>query len=69
MSSENYEEEAEACRRASDAAEAERRKAEVGMAPYGSDEYCRNAAYILRAYKQPNSRTSEIIEELKRRGY
>jgi hypothetical protein len=39
------------------------------MAPYGSDEYCRNAAYILRAYKQPNSRTSEIIEELKRRGY
>ena len=30
--------------------DAERRKAEVGMAPYGSAEYRRNAAYILGAY-------------------
>ena len=32
--------------------EAERRKKEVGTAPYGTVEYWRNAAYILGAYAE-----------------
>ncbi len=54
---------------AEDAREAERRKEEVGMAEPGTDEYNRNAAYILDAYRQPNDETQEKIEELRRRGY
>jgi len=52
-----------------DADEAERRKREVGRAPYGSSDYCRNAAYILRSYSNPNSETREKLRELERRGY
>ncbi len=54
---------------AHDEEEAERRKREVGMAPYGTDEYWRNAKYILSAYKRPNAETLRKLEELRRRGY
>lgn len=56
-------------RKSDDAAEANRRKAEVGMAEPGTDEYNRNAAYILRAYTQPNAETQGKLDSLRRHGY
>jgi len=47
--------------RSDDRLEAERRKSEVGMAEPGSDEYLRNAEYVLRAYKNPNQETRDKL--------
>jgi len=52
-----------------DEAEAERRKRDVGMAPYGSDQYWKNAAYILDSYKNPNPVTAQKKRSLKENGY
>lgn len=70
MSDDDYDytfEEAE--RRADDAAEAQRRKAKVGMAEPGTAQYYRNAKYILQAYTHPNATTSQKLSDLEDMGY
>ena len=52
-----------------DAAEAERRKKEVGTAPYGTPQYWRNAAYVLSAYTCPNATTRAKLKSLDEHGY
>jgi hypothetical protein len=54
---------------AEDSQEAARRKARVGMAPYGTPEYYRNAAYILRSYRVPNAETRAKLRALENMGY
>jgi len=44
--------------------EADRRKSEVGIAPAGSAEYRRNAAYILGAYSQGSSTRADTKAKL-----
>jgi hypothetical protein len=48
---------------------AEERKRQVGMAEPGTDEYFRNAAYVLGSYTHPNSQTREKLEWLTEHGY
>jgi len=59
----------EAIRRANNEREATRRKAEVGMTPLGSDQYYKNASYILGAYTKPNEETREKLKWLRENGY
>jgi hypothetical protein len=49
--------------------EAERRKQERGMAPFGTAEYYRNAAYILSAYTNQNEETRQKMDWLEKNGY
>jgi hypothetical protein len=48
-----------------DAAEAARRKAQVGMAPPGTRQYAKNALHVLSAYQHPNAVTRAKIAYLK----
>jgi hypothetical protein len=59
----------EETRKDEDAAEAERRKEEVGMAESGTEEYYRNAKYILKAYTHPNETTRQKLRDLEEMGY
>jgi hypothetical protein len=47
-----------------DAQEAQRRKDEVGEAPYGSPEWRANAKYVLRSYRHPSEETKQKLRDL-----
>jgi hypothetical protein len=55
--------------REEDEQEAQRRKDEVGMAPYGSDAYWRNAKYIIDPYRYPSRETQRKLDWLREQGY